>query len=130
MNIFRRFIIIFNLLTVLNAGNTSPLYNSIQSNLGKYRQSISKDDFSFRAGIIRLVLECRRTNIKSQLLLGFYSVGIALQRMDLHCLEIEILIRYEMKEVSQVSVKSPVDKVLELSQGKLSPEQFLILIGY
>ena len=118
------------MLIILNAGNESPLYSFIQSNLNKYRQSIDSDDFSFQNGIIRFELDSRRTNIKSQLLLGFYSVGMGLQKIDVYCREIEIVIRYKMKVDSHVSFKSPVNKVMELSQGRLSPDQFFIQIGY
>ena len=61
------------LLTALNGGNDLTLFNIIQSNLSKYRQSITSSDFSFQNGIIRLALNGRRTNIKTQMIIGFYS---------------------------------------------------------
>ena len=125
-----RFAIILILLTSLNAGNELPLYNLVQSNLSKYRQSISTVDIAFQNGIIRLDLNGRRTNIKSQLLLGFYSVGVALNRVDVHCNEIEVVIRYDGREWSQVSVRAAAEHVKQLGQGKLSSEQFFALIGY
>ena len=90
MNILVRFAIILILLTSLNAGNELPLYNLVQSNLSKYRQSIGRDDLSSQNGTIYLALNGRRTNIKSQLLLGFYTVGKVLNRVDINCREIEV----------------------------------------
>ena len=130
MNIFVRFCAILLLLTALNGGNDLPLFNIIQSNLSKYRQSITSSDFSFQNGIIRLKLDGRRTNIKSQMLLGFYSVGLALNRADIHCREIEIVIHYNVKTRGQVSARASAEEVMNLSQGRLSSEQFFILIGY
>ena len=130
MNIFVRFCAILLLLTALNGGNDLPLFNIIQSNLSKYRQSITSSDFSFQNGIIRLKLDGRRTNIKSQMLLGFYSVGLALNRMDIHCREIVIVIHYNVKTSGQVSARASAEEVMNLSQGRLNSEQFFILIGY
>ena len=130
MNIFVRFCGILLLLTALNGGNDSPLFNNIQSNLSKYRQSITSSDFSFQNGIIRLKLDGRRTNIKSQMLLGFYSAGLALNRMDIHCREIVIVTHYNVKTSGQVSARASAEEAMNLSQGRLSSEQFFILIGY
>ena len=121
---------ILYILTILNGENDLSLYNSVQYNLSKYRQSISSDDFSFQNGIIRLKLDGRRTNIKSQMLLGFYSSGLALSRVDIHCREIEIVIHYNVKTRGQVSARASAEEVMNLSQGRLSSEQFFILIGY
>ena len=123
-------IIIFILLACMNAGRQDPLYDSIESYLSKYRQSISSDDISFQDRIIRLELNGRRTNIKYQLLLGFYSVGMALQKNSTQFREIQIVIYYEMKERKEVLANAPVEKVLELSHGRLSSEQFFAIIGY
>tara|TARA_B100001964_G_C13754841_1_gene389049 strand:- start:118 stop:498 length:381 start_codon:yes stop_codon:yes gene_type:complete len=125
-----RFCAILLLLTALNGGNDLPLFNIIQSNLSKYRQSITSSDFSFQNGIIRLKLDGRRTNIKSQMLLGFYSTGLALNRMDIPCREIEIVIHYNVKTRGQVSARASAEEVMNLSQGRLSSEQFFIQIGY
>ena len=56
----------------MNAGRQDPLYKSIESYLSKYRQSIKTDDVVMQNGIVRLALNGRRTNIKFQLLVGFY----------------------------------------------------------
>ena len=130
MNFFVRFSVILLLLTALNGGDDLSLFNIIQSNLNKYRQSVSSGDFAFQNGIIHLKLDGRRTNIKSQMLLGFYSVGLALNRVDIHCREIEILIYYNVKMRGLVSARASSEEVVNLSQGRLSSEQFFILIGY
>ena len=83
--------------TVLIAGREDPLYESIQSYLSKYRQSISEEDVTIQSGIIRLELDGRRTNLKSQLLLGFYSVGRAIQKSSYPFREVRIIIYYEIK---------------------------------
>ena len=62
-------LIIFILLTCIIADGKIPLYESIESYLSKYRQSIEVDDVSFQDGIIQLELGGRRTNIKFLLLL-------------------------------------------------------------
>ena len=131
MNICVRLgVIIFILLACMNAGRQDPLYKSIESYLSKYRQSIKTDDVDMQNGIIRLELNGRRTNIKFQLLLGFYSVGRALQQNSTQFREVQIVIYYEMKERQEVLANAPVEKVLELTQGRLSSEQFFAIIGY
>ena len=130
MNILVQFVIILILFTSLNGGSELPLYNLVQSNLNKYKQSINSVDFAFQNGIIHLDLNGRRTNIKSQLLVGFYSVGVALNRVNVHCIEIEVEIHYEGREGSQVSIRAAAEHVQKLGQGRLSSEQFFTLIGY
>ena len=130
VNIFVRLSMMVLLFAVLNGKNDFSLYNSIQSNLSKYRQSISSNDFSFNKGTIHLTLNGRRTNIKTILLIGFYSVGIAINRADIHCREVVIEVSYGTKKGNQVTVRSSAEEVFQLSQGRLRPEQFFILIGY
>lgn len=130
MNIFVRFSTVLLLLSILNGGHDLSLYRAVQYNLSKYRQSISHNDFSFQNGIIRLKLNGRRTNIKSQILFGFYSVGMVLNRTDIHCREVEIVVRYDMKGANQVSTRSSCEEVLKLSQGRIRSNQFFSLLGY
>ena len=130
MNIFVQFSVILLLLTALNGGDDLSLFNIIQSNLSKYRQSVNSGDFAFQNGIIHLKLDGRRTNIKSQMLLGFYSVGLALNRVDINCREIEILIHYNVKRRGLVSARASAEEVINLSQGRISSEQFFAQIGY
>ena len=131
MNIgVRLVVIIFILLTGLIAGSRDPLYESIESYLAKYKQTIERDDVTMQNGIIQLKMNARRTNIKSQLLLGFYSIGRALQRSSTPFREAQIVIYYDLKERQEVLIKTPVEKVLDLSQGRISSEQFFAIIGY
>ena len=130
MNIFVRFSIILLLFSALKGGDDLSLFNIIQSNLSKYRQSVRISDYSFQNGIIQITLDGRRTNIKSQMLLGFYSIGLALNRVNIHCREIEILIHDKMKRSGLVYARASVEEVMNLSQGRLSSEHFFILIGY
>ena len=129
-NCVRLGVILFILLAGLIADIKDPLYESIERNLKKYRQSITTDDVTFQNGIIRLEINGRRTNIKSQLLLGFFSVGRAIQKSSYPFREVQIIIYYEIKESQQLAVTASVEKVLKLTQGRLSSEQFFVVIGY
>ena len=121
-------LLIFGLTLI--AGREDPLYESIKSYLSKYRQEISDEDVTIQGGIIRLELDGRRTNLKSQLLLGFFSVGRAIQKSSYPFREVQIIIYYEIKESQQLVVTASVDKVLELTQGRLGSEQFFNEIEY
>ena len=80
-------------------------------------------------GIIRVEITARRTNIKSQLLLGFYSVGSALNKSNTTFREVQIIIHYELRGGQEVVMTAPVELILELSQGKLSSNQFFDKLG-
>ena len=123
-------VFIFLLVASLNAEQKGPLYRTISSYLLKYRQVIQNDDINFNNGIIQLNMNGRRTNIQSQLILGFYSVGQALQRTKITCYEIQIIIHYNLKDGQEIFARAPVDKVLDLSMGRLKSEQFLELIRF
>ena len=115
--------------SVLIAGREDPVHESIKSHISKYRQTISEEDVTIQSGIIRLELDGRRTNLKSQLLLGFYSVGRAIQKSSYPFREVQIIIYYEIKESQQLAVTASVEKVLKLAQGRLGSEQFFNEIG-
>ena len=111
-------------------GRTGDLiFHSIESQLSKYRYSINKRDISVINGIIRLEITARRTNIKSQQLMGFYSVGRAMQSSSNPFREVHIIIHYEIRGVQEILITAPVELVIQLSQGKLSPKQFFDKIG-
>ena len=94
------------------------------------RQEISDEDVTIQGGIIRLKLDGRRTNLKSQLLLGFFSVGRAIQKSSYPFREVQIIIYYEIKGSQQLAVTAGVEKVLKLAQGRFGSEQFFNEIGY
>ena len=121
-------LLIFGLTLI--AGREDPLYESIKSYLSKYRQEISDENVTIQGGIIRLELDGRRTNLKSQLLLGFFSVGRTVQKSSYPFREVQIIIYYEIKESQQLVVTASVDKVLELTQGRIGSEQFFNEIEY
>ena len=123
-------IILLIFWTILIAGKGNFLHESIESYLSKYRQEISDENVTIQGGIIRLELDGRRTNLKSQLLLGFFSVGRAIQKSSYPFREVQIIIYYEIKESQQLVVTASVDKVLELTQGRLGSEQFFNEIEY
>ena len=116
--------------SVLIAGREDPVHESIETYISKYRQTISKEDVTIQSGIIRLELDGRRTNLKSQLLLGFFSVGRAIQKSSYPFREVQIIIYYEIKESQHLAVTAGVEKVLKLAQGRLGSEQFFNEIGY
>jgi len=126
---FRFVVILFILLSAISGSNGDLLFNAIESQLAKYRYSINEGDVSAIDGIIRLEIAARRTNIKSQQLLGFYSVGSALNKANTPFREVQIIIHYELRGGQEVVMTAPVELILELSQGKLSPNQFFDKLG-
>jgi hypothetical protein len=121
--------ILFILCTSLFAGRGDILFNSIESYFSSYRQSIETGDVTVREGIISVKIAARRTNIKSQQLLGFYSVGRALQRTSISFREVHIIIHYQLRGGQKILMIAPVELVLKLSQGKLSSDQFFDIIS-
>ena len=131
MNICVRLgVIILIFLAGLNARRHNPLYRSLETYLAKYKQSIESDDVTMQNGIFRLEMHGRRTNIKSQLLLGFYSIGRVLQKSSTPFREVQVVIYYDLKERQEILIKAPAEVVLDLSQGRFSSEQFFAIIGY
>ena len=123
-------VIILIFLAGINAGQHDPLSRSLVTYLAKYKQSIESDDITMQNGIFRLEMNGRRTNIKSQLLIGFYSIGRVLQKSSTPFREVQIVIYYDLKERQEVLAKAPAEQVMDLSQGRLSLEQFFVVIGY
>ena len=116
--------ILFILCRGLFAGRGDILFNSIESYFSSYRQSIETGDVTVREGIISVKITARRTNIKSQQLLGFLSVGRAMQSSSNPFREVHIIIHYEIRGGQKILMIAPVELVLKLSQGKLSSDQF------
>jgi hypothetical protein len=121
--------ILFILCTGLFAGRGDILFNSIESYLSSYRQNIETGDVTVREGIISVKITARRTNIKSQQLLGFLSVGRAIQSSRNPFRGVHIIIHYEIRGGQKILMTAPVELVIQLSQGKLSPKQFFDKIG-
>ena len=126
---FRFVIILFILHSAIFGRTGNLLFNSIESQLSKYRYSINKGDVSIINGIISVEITARRTNIKSQQLLGFYSVGSALNKSNTPFREVQIIIHYELRGGQEVVMTAPVELTLALSQGKLSPNHFFDKLG-
>ena len=130
MNISTKFVtILFILCTGLFAGRRDILFNSIESYFSSYRQSIETGDVTVREGIISVKITARRTNIKSQQLLGFLSVGRALQRISNPFREVHIIIHYEIRGVQEILITAPIELVIQSSQGKLISKPFFDRIG-
>ena len=130
MKIKLRFVVIlFILFSTISAREGDLLFNTIVSHLSKYRYSINERDVSIINGIIRVEITARRTNIKSQQLLGFYSVGSALNKTSTPFREVQIIIHYELRGGQEVVMTAPVELTLALSQGKLSSNQFFDKLG-
>ena len=126
---FRFVVILFIFLSAIFGRTGDLLFNTLESHLSKYRYSINKRDVSIINGIIRVEITARRTNIKSQQLLGFYSVGSALNKTSTPFREVQIIIHYELRGGQEVAMTAPVELTLALSQGKLSPNQFFDKLG-
>ena len=130
MNIrFRFVVIIFILLSAIFGKTGDLLFDAIESHLSKYRYYISNKDISLRNGIISVKITARRTNIKSQQLLGFYSVGSALNKTNTPIREVQIIVKYELRGGQEIVMRAPVELILKLYQGKLSPNQFFDKLG-
>ena len=122
-------LIILILLSNLFSENRDILFESIEKYLNKYRYTIHNDDFQTKDGIIRLEITSRRTNINSQVLLGFYAIGRSLSKTNLFCNEIHIIINYDNYNINKEIIIAPINIVQRLSSGNISPAQFLNLIG-
>tara|TARA_X000000368_G_C23005140_1_gene700809 strand:+ start:1199 stop:1588 length:390 start_codon:yes stop_codon:yes gene_type:complete len=123
-------LIIFILFSNLFCDNRDIMFESIEKYLNKYRHTIENDDFQTKDGIIRLEITSRRTNIKSQVLLGFYSIGRSLNKTNLFFNEVHIIINYDNYNRNKEIIIAPVNIVQKLSIGNISSAQFLNLIGY
>ncbi len=119
----------FILLSAISGRTGDLIFHSIESYFSSYRQSIETGDVTVREGIISVKITARRTNIKSQQLLGFYSVGRALQRTSTSFREVHIIIHYQLRGGQKILMIAPVELVLKLSQGKLSSDQFFDIIS-
>ena len=123
-------LIIFILFSNSFSDNRDIMLESIEKYLNKYRYTIENDDFQTKDGIIRLEITSRRTNIKSQVLLGFYSIGRSLNKTNLFFNEVHIIINYDNYNINKEIIIAPVNIVQKLSIGNISSAQFLNLIGY
>jgi len=121
--------ILFIICAGLFAGRGDTLFDSIESDFFRYRQNIETGDVTVREGIISVKITARRTNIKSQQLLGFLAAGRAMQSSRNPFREVHIIIHYEIRGVQEILITAPVELVLKLSQGKLSSKQFFDKIG-
>jgi len=130
INIRFRFVVIpFILISAISGRAGDLLFHSIESHLSKYRYSINKRDISVINDIIRLEITARRTNIKSQQLLGFHSAKRALQKTSTSFREVHIIIHYQLRVGQKILMTAPVELELKLSQGKLSSDQFFNIIS-
>ena len=124
INLLRFSLVIIVLVVMLDAAQGESLSHAIITYCLKYRQTIHADDISYQDGIIRLEINSRRTNIKSKIILGFYCIGYALNKSRTPFREVEIAIKYDLKSEQEILIRAPIDKVLNLSQGLISPDQF------
>ena len=124
INLIYPFFLLF-IISILNAGQSETLYDSINSYLKRYRLHIEEKDLTVINGVIYLELEGRRTNLKSLVLLGFYSVGRQLKNNSIPFREVQIIVHYEMKDSQQIAATASTESVLKLSQGRINPDQFI-----
>ena len=117
-------------ISYLYPGQNETLFDSISSYLKRYRQNIEEKDVTVKNGVIYLQLDGRRTNLNSIALLGFYSVGRQVQKNSAPFREVQIIVHYEMKNTKQISVTASMESVLNLSQGRINPDQFINELFY
>ena len=122
------------IMSYIYPGEGETIFNPIHTYLMLYRQNIEENDLTYKHGVINLVLHGRRTNHKSLLLLGFYSVGRTvgrqLKEQSFPLREVQIIIYYKMKDAQQIAVTASIESVLALSQGRINPDQFFNEIRY
>ena len=117
-------------ISYLNSGQVDNLFDPINSYLKRYRLYIEEKDLTIKNGVIYLQLDGRRTNLNSLVLLGFYSIGRQLHNNSPSFREVQIIVHYEMKDTQQISVSASIESVLELSQGRINPNQFINELSY
>ena len=122
------FVVLFT--SCLYSKEVETLFDPIYSYLKMYRQHIEKEDLTFNNGVINLVLDGRRTNHKSLLLLGFHALGKQLQKHTFPIRDVQIIIYYEMKNTREMVYISSVKSVLALAQGQKDPNQFFNELRY
>ena len=125
---FTIFILFF--ISFLHSGQGETLFDPINSYLKRYRIFVEEKDLTIKNGVIYLQLYGRRTNLNSIVLLGFYSVGRQVQKNSAPFREVQIIVHYEMKNTKQISVTASMESVLDLSQGRINPDQFLNELFY
>ena len=122
-------LIILILFSNLFSDNRDLMFESIEKYLYKYRYTIENDDFQTKDGIVRLEITSRRTNINSQLLLGFYAIGRSFNKTNQFFNEVHIIINYDNYNRNKEIIIAPVNIVQKLSTGNISSSQFLNQIG-
>ncbi len=115
--------------TFLTGGELS-VFTAIESHLNRYRQNINPEDVQIINGVLQVELHGRRTNIKSQMLVGFFSTGRALYKGSYPFKEIRIIIHYTIKELQSESITAPAELVSQFAGGQISSEQFLAKLDY
>ena len=128
MRYYSKIFYIVLLFSNIISGVESPLYHSIKTSLIKYKLEIYPEQLDYYNGVVKLDLNSRRTNVKSQMLFGFYAVGVALIKTNLNCNIVEVIINYDMKYKNKVYAKSSASQVIDLVKGRINPEQFLNII--
>ena len=111
-------------ISILFSIENEVLFDPISSYLKRYRQTIEEKDLDIKNGVIYLELDGRRTNHNSLFLIGFYSIGIQLQKSANNLREVQIIIHYEMKNTHQMIATASLQSVLALSQGRINQDQF------
>ena len=118
------------LISFVNSSQGQTLFDPINSYLQRYRLYIDEKDLIVKNGVIYLELKGRRTNLNSLVLLGYYSVGRQLQKNSSPFREIQIIVKYEMKDAQKITVTASIESVVALSQGRINPDQFLNELRY
>ncbi len=119
-----KYLIIVILSSTMFSENRDIMFESVKKYLAKYRYTIETNDLEIKNGIITLEISSRRTNINSQVLLGFYSIGRSLKKTNKSFNEIHIVIKYDNYNRNKDIIIAPIEIVKKLSNGKINSSQF------
>ena len=119
-----KYLIIVILSSTMFSENRDIMFESVKKYLAKYRYTIETNDLEIKNGIITLEISSRRTNINSQVLLGFYSIGRSLKKTNKSFNEIHIVIKYDNYNRNKDIIIAPIEIVKKLSNGKINSSHF------
>ena len=108
-----------------NYGYSHSLFNSVNKFLIQHRLHIDSEDLKVENGVISLVIDGRRTNVQSQLLIGFYSLAHSLKKQSFNCLQVEVILNCDTNRTKQILAKASIDSVRALANETIKPNHFL-----
>ena len=114
----------------VHADQELSLFPAIKSQFSKYREIIQTQDVQIINGVLQIKLNGRRTNIETQMFIGFFSIGKVLWNRNYPIREVRIIVRYTQKISHFESLTAPADLVISLAQGHMNSEQFFTILEH